>query len=412
MFAIYNFLLLIALVISPIIVLIRIFLGKEDRARFKEKYGFFTKKKYVDGTIWVHGASIGEILSIIPIIKRFEKDKRIERILITSSTTSSSQIFSKFKFKKTIHQFYPFDLNMLTKNFINHWRPKLAIFVDSEIWPNMYYNLNKKKIPLVLLNARITKRSFNRWKLFPTFSKKIFEKITVALPQNEESKKYLKLLGTRDIKFIGNLKFFGEIDKEKNNISILKKKFMKKKILCAASTHQKEELFIGYVHKGLKSKIKNLLTIIIPRHINRKREIISELKGIGLKTQLHSKSRKLKKNTDIYLVDTYGEATKFYSFSKVTFLGGSLIPHGGQNPLEPARKGNYILHGPNIENFREVYEMLKDLKITTKINSIAKMKTIIHQKINYTQNNKVNQKLKYLGNKILNKNLYELNKFI
>ena len=139
---------------------------------------------------------------------------------------------------------------------------------------------------------------------------------------------------------------------------------------------------------------------------------MSELKGIGLKTQLHSKSRKLKKNTDIYLVDTYGEATKFYSFSKVTFLGGSLIPHGGQNPLEPARKGNYILHGPNIENFREVYEMLKDLKITTKINSIAKMKTIIHQKINYTQNNKLNQKLKYLGNKILNKNLYELNKFI
>ena len=412
MFVIYNFFLFLLLLISPFILIIRIFLGKEDRNRFKEKYGFLAKNKKPNETIWIHGASVGEILSIIPIIMRFEKDKKIKRILITSSTTSSSHILSKFRFKKTIHQFYPFDLNFLTKHFINHWKPKLAIFVDSEIWPNMFNNLYKKKIPLILLNARITKKSFNRWKFFPNFSKKIFEKITIALPQNMESKKYLKLLGTKNIKLIGNLKFFGGLQKDNIKNLILKKKFSKRIVFCAASTHRTEELFIGKVHKELKLEIKNLITIIIPRHINRKKEIIDELNNIGLNSQLHTSQKKLSKGTDIYIVDTYGESAKFYSLSKLTFLGGSLIPHGGQNPLESAREGNYILYGPHIENFKEVYEMLEKLKVTTRVNSIKKMKSVVRQKINFLQRNTVNKKLKYLGDKILNKNLYEIKKFI
>ena len=413
MFVIYNFFLFLLILISPLIILIRIFLGKEDQNRFREKYGFLAKNKNKPSEIiWIHGASVGEILSIIPIIRRFEEDKKIKRILITSSTTSSSHILSKFKFKKVIHQFYPFDLNFLTKHFINHWKPKLAIFVDSEIWPNMFNNLHKKNIPLILLNARITKKSFNRWKFFPNFSKKIFEKITLALPQNMESKKYLKLLGTKNIKLVGNLKFFGGTQKDNVKNSILKKKFSKRIIFCAASTHRTEELFIGRVHKELKSEIKNLITIIIPRHINRKKEILDELKNIGLNSQLHTSPKKLSKDTDIYIVDTYGETAKFYSLSKLTFLGGSLIPHGGQNPLESAREGNYILYGPNIENFKEVYEMLEKLKITTRVNSIKNMKSVVRQKINFLQRNTVHKKLKYLGDKILNKNLYEIKKFI
>ena len=412
MFIIYNFFLSLVIFISPLIILIRIFLGKEDQNRFKEKYGFLAKNNNNNEIIWIHGASVGEILSIIPIIKKFEEDKKIKKILITSSTTSSSLILSKFRFKKTVHQFYPFDLNFLTKHFINHWKPKLAIFVDSEIWPNMFNNLHKKNIPLILLNARITKKSFNRWKFFPNFSKKIFEKITLALPQNMESKKYLKLLGTKNIKLVGNLKFFGGTQKDNVKNSILKKKFSKRIIFCAASTHRTEELFIGRVHKELKSEIKNLITIIIPRHINRKKEILDELKNIGLNSQLHTSTKKLSKDTDIYIVDTYGETAKFYALSKLTFLGGSLIPHGGQNPLESAREGNYILYGPHIENFKEVYEMLEKLKISTRVNSIKNMKSIVHQKINFLQRNAVNKKLKYLGDKILSKNLYEIKKFI
>ncbi len=145
MFVIYNLFLFLLLLISPLIILIRIFLGKEDQNRFKEKYGFFAKKNNSNEIVWIHGASVGEILSIVPIIRKFEKDSKIKRILITSSTTSSSYILSKFRFKKTVHQFYPFDLNFLTIHFINHWKPRLAIFVDSEVWPNMFNNLHKKK---------------------------------------------------------------------------------------------------------------------------------------------------------------------------------------------------------------------------------------------------------------------------
>ena len=411
MFFIYNIFLLIILLISPIIITIRIFLGKEDKIRFKEKFCFFSKNNNINGTVWFHGASVGEILSIIPIVEKFEKDNSIKKILITSSTTSSSYILSKYKFKKTIHQFYPYDLNIFTKLFINYWKPKIAIFVDSEVWPNMYKNLYKNKIPLMILNARITKKSFKRWKYFPHFSKNIFKKVTIALPQNLETKKYLKLLGAKNIKVVGNLKYFGS--KVSNfNDSKLKKKLIKKIIWCAASTHKKEELFVSKVHKELKKDIKNLLTVIIPRHIDRKEEIADELSNIGLNTEFHTSSKSLKKDTDIYIVDTYGDASKFYSLSKLTFVGGSLISHGGQNPLEPAREGNYILFGPHTDNFKEVYEMLENLKIAKKVKSIKNMKSLVLKKINYSENLKVKYRLNKLGEKIINRNLLEIKKFI
>ena len=411
MFIVYDLLNLILLIFSPLILLARYFLGKEDKKRFKEKFCLFSKRNNSKETIWIHGASVGEILSIIPIIKELEKDKNIKKILLTSSTTSSASVVLKFKFKKTVHQYYPLDINFLTKFFINYWKPKIAIFVDSEVWPNMYKNLYRKKIPLILLNARITKKSFNRWKFFPNFSKAIFSKITLALPQNSETKKYLHLLGVKNIKIAGNLKYFGNLEKKKikNDLS---NKFYKRNIWCAASTHKEEEKFIGRVHNELRSEIKNLITIIIPRHINRTKSIINELSGIGLNYQLHSENKKIKKNTDIYLVDTYGEAIKFYLLSKLTFLGGSIVKHGGQNPLEPAREGNYILYGPNISNFKEVYKMLNFLKIAKKINSIEEMKKIVLKRINFNQNNKAKYKLKNIGNKILAKNLLEIKKFI
>ena len=411
MFIIYNLLNLLLLSFSPLILLIRFFLGKEDKKRFKEKFCFFSKKNNNKQTVWIHGASVGEILSIIPIIKELEKDIKIKKILLTSSTTSSASVILKYKFKKTVHQYYPLDINFLTKFFINYWKPKIAIFVDSEIWPNMYKNLYKKNIPLILLNARITNKSFNRWKLFPRFSKNIFSKITLALPQNSETKNYLHLLGVKNIKKAGNLKYFGNPNNKRIKDN-LRKRFYKRNVWCAASTHRDEEIFIGRVHAELKSKIKNLITIIIPRHINRTNSIINELKSINLKYQLHSENKKIKKNTDIYLVDTYGETINFYLLSKLTFLGGSIIKHGGQNPLEPAREGNYIIYGPNTSNFKEVYEMLNFLKIAKKIKSIKEMKKIVLKKINYNQNNKVKNKLKIIGDKILTKNLLEIKKFI
>ena len=410
MFFIYEVLGLIFILFSPLIFLIRIILGKENPQRFLEKFCIYSKNPNFKKTIWLHGASVGEILSVIPIIQELEKNKKINKILLSSSTTSSAHIFSKYKFKKTTHIYFPIDTNYLTNKFINYWNPKVAIFIDSEIWPNMFKNLEKNNIPIVLINGRITKKSFMRWMKFPSFAIKIFKKISLALPQNTETLKYLKILGVKKIKFVGNLKYFGQSKKFLDKST--KQKFKNRLIFCAASTHYNEELFIGKLHKELKSKYKNLLTIIIPRHIDRSNSIINELESVNLNTVTRSSRQKISKTTDIYIVDTYGEAIKFYELSKVTFLGGSLIKHGGQNPLEPARLGNYILHGPNIQNFKEVYRMLSKLNVSKKANNINNMKKIIDRKIEYKQNSKIIKKLNLIGINILKKNLTEINKFV
>ena len=194
MFVIYNLILFLLILISPIIILVRIFLGKEDQIRFKEKYGFLAKNNKSNETIWIHGASVGEILSIIPIVRKFEKDKKINQILITSSTLSSSKVLHKFKFKKTVHQFYPIDNLFLTNKFLRFWKPCMAVFVESEIWPCMYNNIREKKIPLILLNARLTKKTFKRWMILRSFAKSIFNNITITYPQNLETAQYLKIL--------------------------------------------------------------------------------------------------------------------------------------------------------------------------------------------------------------------------
>jgi len=410
MFFIYEVLGLILIIFSPIIFFIRIIVGKEDPKRFLEKFCIYSKRFKIRKTIWLHGSSVGEILSVIPIINVLEKNKKIKKIILTSSTTSSALIFSKYKFKKTTHIYFPIDTNYLTKKFIKYWKPQIALFIDSEIWPNMFNNLKINNIPIILLNGRITKKSFKRWMKFPYFAKKNFSKISLAMPQNNETSKYLKTLGVKKIKIVGNLKYFGQSKKflDKNT----KKLFKNRLIFCAASTHYNEELFIGKIHKELKLKYNNLLTILIPRHANRSNSIANELENIGLKIITRSSKQKISKNTDIYIADTYGETSKFYGLSNITFLGGSLVPHGGQNPLEPARMGSYILHGPNIQNFKEVYNMLSKLKISSKINSVFSMKKIVNKKIKYKQPLKVNQKLNMIGNDILKKNLNEINKYL
>jgi len=410
MFFIYEVLGLILIIFSPIIFFIRIIVGKEDPKRFLEKFCIYSKRFKIRKTIWLHGSSVGEILSVIPIINVLEKNKKIKKIILTSSTTSSALIFSKYKFKKTTHIYFPIDTNYLTKKFIKYWKPQIALFIDSEIWPNMFNNLKINNIPIILLNGRITKKSFKRWMKFPYFAKKNFSKISLAMPQNNETSKYLKTLGVKKIKIVGNLKYFGQSKKflDKNT----KKLFKNRLIFCAASTHYNEELFIGKIHKELKLKYNNLLTILIPRHANRSNSIANELENIGLKIITRSSKQKISKNTDIYIADTYGETSKFYGLSNITFLGGSLVPHGGQNPLEPARMGSYILHGPNIQNFKEVYNMLSKLNISSKINSVFNMKKIVNKKIKYKQPLKVSQKLNMIGNDILKKNLNEINKYL
>ena len=411
MYFLYNILANLAIVISPVIIVYRILRGKEDIKRVGEKFCIYSQKK-TNKKIWIHAASVGELMSIVPIIRSLEKNKKIKNILLSTSTTSSAKIFKKLKLKKTLHVYFPLDNKFIVKRFIKYWSPELAIFVDSEIWPNMFNNLHLNNIPIILMNARITKSSFNKWQTFPKFAKQIFGKISLALPQNLETLKYLKILNVKNIKIAGNLKYYGQKNNQDDAVKLLKNKFKNFKVWCAASTHNNEEILIGNLHKKLKKKERKLITIIIPRHINRTNKIINDLNNIDLNCVTHSSNQKLKQNTDIYLVDSYGESSRFYNLTNISFVGGSIINHGGQNPLEPARLGNYIINGPNVKNFKEIYAFLNNLKMSSSTSNILKMEDIILKRLKTKIPNKNIKKIIKIGNDVLEKNLFYINKYL
>ena len=406
----YRILINLVLTLLPIIILVRIFRKKEDFKIFKEKIGFFSKNNTKGKLIWFHGASVGEFQSIVPMLEKFEKSKEIRKILITSNTLSSSKIISGIKFKKVVHQFFPVDNNFIVKKFINHWRPSVALFVDSEIWPNMLTNLEKNKIPAVLINARITKKTFNKWIKIESFSKIIFNKLTLSLCSNKETVGFLKKLGAKNIKYFGNLKY-SQSENEKIEIDQQTLNFISKRTSwCASSTHNFEEEFVGLVHKKLKKNYPDLLTIIIPRHIDREKKIKEKLLNLGLKVHMHEPKTKIKNETDIYLVNSFGKTKSFYSMVKNVFLGGSLINHGGQNPLEAVRYNCNILHGPNVNNFIEIYNFLNKQKISKKIQNINQATNILKRLLKYKSTKKnMKNKINAIGQKILKKYMDEVN---
>ncbi len=409
MFFLYQILVTVILLFSPIILILRFIKNKEDKKRYKEKFSIATKYKTKGNLIWFHGASVGELLSVIPLIKHYEKRKDVEQILVTSSTLSSSKVLKKFKLKKMIHQFYPVDHKYFTNKFLKYWEPSLAIFIDSEIWPCMFKNLNEKKIPLVLLNARLTQKTFKRWMKIKNFANTTFKRIKIIFPQNYETTKYLKKINFKNTKNLGNLKFI-ENKLSKNNK--LNKKLMKdlknKNIWVATSTHFSEEKFCAEAHIKLKKQFKNILTIIIPRHTHRVNEIIKEIRDLNLNVTVHSSKKTKLKNTDIYIVDTFGDTQHFHKIASTVFLGGSIVKRGGQNPLEAARYGARILHGPNVDNFKDIYKQLKLLRISVKITSPKKLASLIV----FKKNKYLGNQIKNIGIKILKKTIKELDNII
>lgn len=407
MFFIYQVLIFLIIIFSPIILIFRFAKNKEHKIRFLEKFCFIEKKRPQGNLIWIHAASVGELMSVIPLVKKLEESKNINTILITTSTLSSSKIFENLKFKKTIHQFFPVDFIFFTSKFINYWDPKIAIFIDSEIWPCMYKNLKLREIPLVLLNARLTQRSYKRWTYFKNFSKNIFGYIDIAFPQNQETFRYLKKLNIKKIKQIGNLKFSdSKIRKTQKFSKSFLNNIKNRIIFCASSTHPNEEILICKAHISLRKKFGNLLTVIIPRHIDRVKGISEEIRTLGLKSNIRTEQKKINYDTDIYLVDTYGETKKFFEISKVAFIGGSFVKHGGQNPIEPARFKLNILHGPNIENFKDIYKLFDQKKISHKVNSLNQL-TYMAKKL-LTKKGKKNFDIKKIGNPILKRSIIEI----
>ena len=413
MFFLYRIIINLIIFFSPIIILIRLLKKKEDPIRFKEKFGFFSRKRGKGKLIWFHGASVGEILSVVPLIQKLEKNNEINKILVTSNTLSSSKVLNNLKLKKTVHQFFPIDNSYLVTKFLRHWSPSIAIFIDSEIWPNMILNINKRSIPLILINARINKKSFKKWTKLGLAARLLFNKFDLCLSSSNESKEHLKLLTAKNIKYFGNLKFT-ESEMGKNIFNKNLKKFLlSKKIWCASSTHDNEEEIIAKVHIKLKKKDTNALTIIIPRHTYRAAKIINKLEGLGLKVHSHSSNKNIANKTDIYLVDAYGKTKIFFSICKIVFLGGSLIKHGGQNPLEAARYGCQILHGQNIWNFKEIYSLLSKFKVSYEVDNVKQITRKITRVFSSNKNNKnIKSKLDSLSNKILKLTLKEIDYFI
>ena len=406
---------------APFFLFLRKLKKKEHSIRYKEKLSQINTPRGEGFLIWFHVASVGEALSILPLIENFEQDGKIKRILITSITMSSAEVLKK-KFNKNtkvIHQFLPFDILKYVKKFLKHWSPNLSIFIDSEIWPNLIFQIKERNIPLLMVNGRITKKTFSRWKFSKNFSKKIFEKFDLCIVANNETENYLKILGAQNIKNYGNLKFANTKLNSNNNLnSAFLNKIKNRKIWCAASTHPSEEIFCAKTHLMLKKNYNNILTIIIPRHVDRIKTINDELSNLNLTISLFSKFDQMNIDTDILLIDSYGETSKFYNISKCVLLGKSLIKSptngGGQNPIEPSRLGCKIFHGPNVSNFTEIYEYLKSLGVANQVGSPEELNQYLVEefKENKANNNQVIEKIDNYGLNILNNVIKEIKIYI
>jgi 3-deoxy-D-manno-octulosonic-acid transferase len=394
---------------------------KEHPIRFKEKLSKIDNIRGEGFLIWMHVASVGEAMSILPLIENLIENNKINKILLTSITLSSGKILEK-KYSnnsKVVHQFLPLDIPVFTDRFLKHWKPNLAVFVDSEIWPNLILQINKKNIPLVLMNARITKKTFNRWNFLTKFSKNIFGKFDLCIASNKESEEFLKILGAKNVKNYGNLKFSNiKNNLTKNLDSLFLDKIKNKKIWCAASTHQSEEIFCARVHLNIKKNYSNILTIIIPRHVDRVKKIKNDLFNLNLNVIYSSELNKFDNNIDIILIDNYGETSKFYNISNNVFLGKSMVKSlkmdGGQNPIEAARLGCRIFHGPYISNFVEIYKYLKSLGVTKAIHDLNELSVSLVEEFKQDKaiNQEVVEKIENYGQNIFNNVIIELKKYI
>jgi len=421
MLLIYRYLINIFFPLIIIITFFRTWFNKEDKNRFKEKLfssSFNIIKNHNKKLIWFHAASIGELKSIMSLIKRLNEKNQFE-FLITTVTLSSSYLISKelLNEKNITHRFFPIDKLSLVKKFLDNWSPDLIIFVDSEIWPNFILEIKKKDIPLVLLNARITRKTFLKWNLIPKVAEKVFQSFALCLPASNESKKYLEKFKVKNIKYFGNLKLASE-----NKIHILndgnKEILNISKFWCAVSTHKEEDIFCLKTHLKIKAIHKDIITIIIPRHIDRVQNIKVSCKQLNLNCQILSGDELIKNGKEIIIINSYGMTSNYLELCKSVFIGKSMMEKlknvGGQNPIEAAKLKCKIYHGPYVYNFQEIYDLFNKHKISEKIHNEDELANKISMDL--SQSSKItNEKIEIinnLGKKILNDTCNELDKMI
>ena len=359
----------------------RVFLKKEDSKRFKEKLftsHFNVKRKDELKLIWFHAASIGEFKSIVPLIEQLNTNKKSYEFLITTSTLSSGNL-AKSELKNLYnvhHRYFPFDVSFLIDKFLQLWRPEKIFLVDSEIWPNLILKSKARKIPLGIINARLTEKSFNRWSIFPKTAEKIFSVFDLCLCSNKETQNYLGKLRARNVRYEGNLKLIKKINinkiNEKNSDILSKIRFW-----FAASIHEEEDIFCLKIHNELKKNYKDIITIIAPRHLNtvKKIKILSERKNF--KVQILNKDDKISEDKEILIVNSFGVLQSYFKYAKSVFIGKSIVPRlkhdSGQSPIDAAKLNCKIYHGPYVSNFKELYEILKINKISHRIDNYLEL---------------------------------------
>jgi 3-deoxy-D-manno-octulosonic-acid transferase len=329
--------------------------GREDATRIGERFGHPSLARPEGALVWLHAASIGEAFSVLRLIERITKSPARPHVLVTTGTVSSARLLAGRLPERSFHQFVPVDHPDWVRRFLDHWRPDLALWVESEFWPTLMIETRRRGIPMALVNARISARSFRGWQRFPSLIRPLVESFAIALAQDPESAERLTALGARNVVMPGNLKFAaGPLACDPNELRVLGRILGARPRWLAASTHEGEESVIARAHLLLRERFDGLVTIIAPRHPHRGEAIATELERQGLTVARRSAGDSIEPGTDIYLADTLGELGLFFRLASVVFVGGSLVPHGGQNPLEPARLGAAVLFGPHMDNFTVV----------------------------------------------------------
>lgn len=335
----------------------RVSRGKEDRTRKRERYGKSKIARPRGPVIWVHAASVGETMAIIPLIE-YLIATGIHIVLTTGTVTSAKLVGERFG-DRLIHQYVPLDLRPAIRRFLNHWKPDLAITCESEIWPATILALGSRRIPLVLVNGRLSDRSFAAWSKRASLAEALFENMAHVVAQSELDGERFRALGARPVTVSGNLK----VDTappfaDPTEVAYLQNQIGRRRTWAAISTHAGEEEIAADVHKMLRTRHRNLLTILVPRHPVRAPEILAMLKARGLKAALKSRGDAIEGDTDILIGDTMGEMGLYLRLTNIAFVGLSLVGEGGHNPLEPAMLGVAVLSGSNVQNFRDAYQRL------------------------------------------------------
>jgi 3-deoxy-D-manno-octulosonic-acid transferase len=331
--------------------------GKEHPQRVGERRGETEVQRPDGALIWAHGASVGEMLAIMPLVAYMQGSGF--NVLMTSGTLTSARLAEQRLPPGVIHQFVPIDAPRFIARFLSHWRPNLGLFAEQDLWPNLILGSAGRNIPLIVINGRLSAQSFSRWRYAPSTIAALLGRFELCLAQSAvDAQRYAELGATR-VRITGNLKLdvpAPPVDPQQ--LAVMRASTARRPVIAASSTHPGEEGLVIDAHRGLQNRFEGLLTVLVPRHPERGSAIVNLARAAGLRAVLRSRGHLPDRETDVYVADTIGELGLWYRLSPIVFIGGSLIRHGGQNPIEAAKLGAAIVHGPHVWNFGEIYAAL------------------------------------------------------